>query len=124
MERQRISVLHFSNEIVRGGVEEHMLTLLQRFDREWFRLHLACPSGLIAKFRPDLPGDVDVIPLCFQSPLDLRSATRLTQILRERRIDILHSHMFHASLVASPVGWLSRVPVIVETPHVREQWRK
>jgi len=31
--------------------------------------------------------------------------------------------MFRASLFASPVGWLSRVPVIVETDHVREIWR-
>jgi glycosyltransferase involved in cell wall biosynthesis len=38
-------------------------------------------------------------------------------------VDILHSHIFRASLFASPVGWLCRVPVIIETPHLREAWR-
>ena len=32
--------------------------------------------------------------------------------------------MFQASRLASPLGWLARVPVIIETPHVREHWRK
>jgi len=27
-------------------------------------------------------------------------------------------------MLSSPVGWLCRVPVIIETPHVREHWRK
>jgi glycosyltransferase involved in cell wall biosynthesis len=32
--------------------------------------------------------------------------------------------MFQASRLASPLGWLARVPVVIETPHVREHWRK
>ena len=45
-------------------------------------------------------------------------------MLVRRRVDILHSHMFQASRLASPLGWLARVPVVIETPHVREHWRK
>src|SRR5258708_4856096 len=124
MGQQRISVLHFSNGLVRGGAEEHMLMLLQRLNRERFRLHLACPAELISKLQPELPADIELLPLFFQSPADAPAAFRLARALRGRRIDILHSHMFQASMVASPVGWLSRVPVIVETTHVREHWRK
>ena len=31
--------------------------------------------------------------------------------------------MFQASRLASPLGWLTRVPVRIETTHVRQHWR-
>ncbi len=123
-ERERLSVLHFANEVVRGGAEEHMLMLLRTLDRSLFRLGLVCPPQLIEKFGPDLPPDVDVVALSFMTPSQIGAAFRFAGILRTWRPDVLHSHMFHASLVASPVGWACRVPVVIETPHVREHWRQ
>jgi glycosyltransferase involved in cell wall biosynthesis len=123
MKLDRISVLQFSNEFVRGGAEEHMMTLLRGLNREYFRICLVCTPELAKLLRPDLPRDVEVIPLSFHKPWQAATAVSLGRILRSRRIQILHSHLFYASLHASPMGWLCRVPVIIETPHVREQWR-
>ena len=123
MNGQRISVLHFSNTLVRGGAEEYMLTLLRGLDRSQFHLSLVCTPEVARKLQPDLPPDVALLPLCFHKPSQARTAMRLGRFLREQRTDILHSHMFYASLFASPIGWLCRVPVIIETPHVRESWR-
>lgn len=118
-----LNILYFSNEPVRGGVEEHILLLLRGLDRNRFRPHLVCHPELVPKLQPDLPGDVDVLPLYFEHPNQLAPALRFAQVLRKCRVDILHSHLFRASLVASPIGWLCRVPLILETPHVRELWR-
>lgn len=123
MKSRPISVLYFSNELVRGGAEEHVLTLMRGLDRELFCAHLACPPELAEKLRHDLPEDVGVTPLCLRKPSQLGAALDLARLLRIRRVDILHSHLFYGSLFASPVGCLCRVPVIVETPHVRELWR-
>ena len=119
-----ISVLHFSNTLVRGGVEEHILTLLRGLDRRYFRLYLVCTPEVAIKLQPDLPGDVELMPLCLMQPSLIASAFRLAQIIRKHRVDILHSHLFYSSLFASPIGRLCRVPVIIETPHVRELWRR
>src|ERR1700689_369804 len=118
-----IPVMYFSNSVVRGGAEEPMLTLLRHLDRKYFRLHLVCPLECAEKLKADVPGDVRLIPLLFQKPYELSAASRFAKLLREYRIGILHSHLFGASLVASPIGWMCRVPVIMETPHVREAWR-
>jgi L-malate glycosyltransferase len=118
-----LSVLHFSNALVRGGAEEHILTLLRGFDRRLFRLHLACTPEVAAALGSDLPGDVELFPLRLNRPSQILAAIGLARILRSRRVDVLHSHLFYGSLFASPIGWLCRVPLIVETPHVREQWR-
>jgi glycosyltransferase involved in cell wall biosynthesis len=124
MSAQPISVLYFTNTDARGGAEEHMLTLLRGLDRTHFRLHLVCPPEVAEMLRPDLPADVELLPLCLRRPSQVGAAIRLGQIMRERRVDILHSHLFYGSLFASPVGWLCCVPVVLETPHLSERWRQ
>lgn len=118
-----ISVLYFSNEFSRGGAEAHLLTLLHGLNRELFRLHLVCTPMMASELRQDLPSDVEVIRLSLRKPTQVFQALALAKVLREKQVDLLHSHMFYASLFASPIGWLSGVPIIFETPHVREQWR-
>lgn len=124
MTQSLVSVLYFSNSGGRGGAEEHILTLLRGLDRRRFRPCLVCRPNLAAQISKDVPPDVDLLPLRFEHPAQVAGARRLARILRERQVDVLHSHMFRASLAASPVGWLCRVPVILETPHVRELWRR
>lgn len=124
MKAQPISVLFFTRVPVWGGAEEHMLTLLRSIDRQLFRLHLACPAELANQIQPHLPPDVALFPLSLKRADLLGDAFRLVKILRGARIGILHSHMSYSSRFASPIGWVCRVPVILETPHVRELWRK
>jgi glycosyltransferase involved in cell wall biosynthesis len=114
----------FDNEVVRGGAEEHMLCLLRSLDRVRFRPLLVCPEGLLALLRPDLPPDVEVLPLSLQSYRELHRIKTLCGFLRSQRVQVLHSHGFRPSLIASPIGRGLGVPVNVETPHVREYWRK
>jgi len=123
MSRAPISLLYFTNSVVRGGAEEHLLTLMRGLDRRLFRVDLVATPEVAGLIRPDLPADVELIPLGLRKPSDFKAAVRLSRIIRQRRVHILHSHLFYSSVFASPIGWLCRVPVIMETPHVREQWR-
>jgi glycosyltransferase involved in cell wall biosynthesis len=123
MKKPPISVLLFSNTTVRGGAEEHILTLLQRLDRKLFRPSLVCPEVLAEKLLPDLPADVEFVTLWLDKLTQVAAGFRLAQVIQRRQVDVLHSHMFRASLFASPIGWLCRVPVIIETAHGREAWR-
>jgi L-malate glycosyltransferase len=119
-----IPVLHFTYSQVYAGAEEHMLALLRGLDRERFRPLLACHPRLLEGMRHALPGDVEVFPIRLEGLGSYRAAWQLGRILRNQRVEILHSHMFHSSLLASPIGWACGVPVIIETPHVAERWRK
>ncbi|MFB3813633.1 MAG: glycosyltransferase family 4 protein [Terriglobales bacterium] len=119
-----ISVLLVSNAVVRGGAEEHILQLLGGLDRKLFRLHLACPPELARLYGSDVPSDVVVTTLNLDRLSDVSGAWKLARFIRRHKIDLMHSHMFRASLFASPVGWLCRVPVIIDTSHGRELWRK
>lgn len=121
---KKISILYFSNETDRGGAEEHLLSLLRGLDRSLFQLHLACTDEMAKKLRLDMPEDVEIFRMMLRKTTHFAGMIQLARILRERHIGILHSHMFYASLFASPIGRLLGVPLILETPHVREQWRK
>ena len=123
MTGDRITILHFSNSLVRGGAEQYILTLLRGLDGQRFRQCLVCTPPVAERMRPDVPPGVELIALELRRPRQWRQALRLSRILRGRRVDILHSHLFYASLFASPLGKLCRVPVILETPHLREHWR-
>jgi len=124
MTGERIRLAYFSNATARGGAEEHILTLLRGLDRARFQPFLVCSPEVALKLGTDVPSDVDVFPLTYKKLTHMIGAFRLTQFLRRNRIQILHSHLFNASLFASPVGRLSGVTVIMETPHLRERWRQ
>jgi glycosyltransferase involved in cell wall biosynthesis len=124
MSRHPIPVLHFTRTVARYGAEEHILTLLRHFGRDRFRLHLVCMPELAEQIRKDLPDDVVLFPMDLTRLGRLEAAREFARILRERRIEILHSHMSFSSRFASPVGAACGVPVILETPHVAENWRR
>ena len=124
MSQAPISIMMFCNTIVRAGVEEHILELLRGLDRRQFRLHLACPKVLLDQYGNDIPKDVHVTPIMLDRLSDFRSILLLARTLRQQKIDIVHSHMFQGSLFSAPIARFCSVPVVIETTHVRETWRK
>ena len=117
-------VLYFSNSLERGGAEEHLLTLLRGLDGTQFRAALACMPELARALASDLPAHVEVVPIRLRRPGDWRGALRLCRWMRARRPAVVHSHLFYASLFASPLARACGVPAVVETPHVSERWRQ
>ncbi|MGH9342626.1 MAG: glycosyltransferase [Terriglobia bacterium] len=120
----RISVLHFTNSSLWGGVEGHVCGLLCNLSRSTFRVHLVCDPALYERFRQAIPADIAITPLVLSSPKHLASALRFARLLRREQPQVVHSHMFWSSLFASPIAWACRVPVTVETLHGTEAWRK
>ncbi|MGH9417120.1 MAG: glycosyltransferase [Terriglobales bacterium] len=122
VEERRMRVLHFSNGEARGGAEEHMLTLLRGLNRRRFELLLACPPALGAQL-PDLPADIRVTPWAPMNPWEAAPGWRLARFLRRERVDLVHAHLSCASRAVAPWARLAGA-VMLETPHVREGWRR
>jgi glycosyltransferase involved in cell wall biosynthesis len=120
----KLPVCMFTNATVRAGAENHMLDLMRRLDRCRFEICLACPAPLIDLFRGDLPGDVRTFPVSILRPTDGRAMLQFAGFLRREKVQIVHSHGFRSSLFASPIASWAGVPVAIETPHIREYWRR
>ncbi len=120
----KLPLCMFTNATVRGGAEEHMLGLIERLNRSAFAISLACPPALLELLGNDLPSDVEVLPVSILWPSDIGAMARFASFLRKQKIQIVHSHGFRASVLASPVAFWAGVPAVVETPHIREHWRR
>src|SRR5207244_315915 len=101
------SVAEFLCQVLKelNGCGVHVRPLLRRLDRSRFRPHFVCSPGVTDKLRPDTPDDGELIALDLLKPGHVGAAIRLARVLRQRRIGILHSHLFFGSLFASPIGW-------------------
>ena len=116
-------MLHFTNAGARGGAEEHVLTLLRGLDRARFDPLLLCTPETLAKLAPDLPAAWRPC-LCAcggRATSAARVAARRPPAPAARGRPALAPVLQQP--LRLPAGPAGGVPVIVETPHVREQWR-
>jgi glycosyltransferase involved in cell wall biosynthesis len=109
---------------VRGGIEEHVLSLLAHLPGRGFQPYLAAPPDLLRLMAPELAlAGVRTVAIRRSSPSDFRDAVVLLKALRQEPIAIVHSHLFVGSMFASPLARLARVRAVVETFHLPEVWR-
>jgi glycosyltransferase involved in cell wall biosynthesis len=95
-----IRILHIFGTMNRGGAEMRTLELMRHIDRNQFRFEFCCLSGnpgvLDDEIR-SLGGQVHLLKWS-------RGFTRrFRQLLRQRRIDVVHSHVHHFS------GYIMRI---------------
>ena len=120
-----VRLLVFLNSRERAGVEEVALAVAKGLARNRFEVHLAAPTPLLDSFAPDLEGcAVETLGIHLVSFRQWREMKRFIGYLRRRRIQIVNPHRFYATLFAAPLARMAGVPVVIETTHGPEAWRK
>lgn len=114
---KKISVLHCVYTMEYGGIETVVINWIRNTDKEKFDVRLVCFS---------VPGDfhvpfvevaaregltVTTVPWTRTKPV-WRAARVLSRLLREHRVDILHTHNFYAELVGFLAAKMVRVKTI------------
>ncbi len=123
-ERRPVRIAYIMASDVRAGVEEHVLSLVARLNRQKFEPFVVAPPRLIEAFGKDLTDlDATVLPLSVGGLMDVKNRLIFRRFLRENKIDIVNTHMFLASMKYTPVAFMSRVPVRLETSHGVDKWR-
>jgi len=108
----------------RGGVEEHVLSIVRQIDRSRFLPFVVAPPKLLELFGKDLTEtETTVLPLKLNGFFDVTGRLNFISFLRKNRIKIVNTHMFIASISFSPLARLAGVPVLLETSHGVEKWR-
>ncbi|MEO8354029.1 MAG: glycosyltransferase, partial [Chthoniobacteraceae bacterium] len=103
-------VLHIIDSFDLGGGQTALLNLLRALDRQRFDLEVACMHGR-GVFWEDFT--VLGIPVHSLSPRKWLPfyVPRLIALIRTRRFDIVHCHLFGANWIAKPLATLCAVPV-------------
>ena len=94
----KTNVLHIIDTLGIGGAEKILVGTVNGLP--WFQHHVVYLNGSDA-MASNLPEDCQIIKLNCRSKFDIvRSAFKLNKYIRENNIEIVHSHLFMASLVA------------------------
>ncbi len=123
IERSRTTVLHLIDSLPREGAEMVIYDLVQRGDREEFDF-LVCAltrGGGVARMLEEI--GVPVFILGRDSFLDRKAFRRLLGIVRDRRVDVIQTHLFSSHLW----GWAAvlRFPRVrlLRTEHNMSEWK-
>ncbi|MDY6913650.1 MAG: glycosyltransferase [Planctomycetota bacterium] len=116
---RRLHVCQLITELAPAGAERCVYELARRLDGRRFDVQVVSLRGGAVADRLHACG-VKVSVLGVRGRWDLLKLATLTSILRRERIDLLHTHLFHADLAGRPAAYLASVPHIVHTVHVAE----
>ncbi len=133
LNRPRILYLSATTHV--GGAEISLLNLLEALDRTKFEPIVVCPGeGRLAELLRRRGIRVEILPLpgairgarrlsfSFWNPYHVARAAlavlwtnvRLFRFLRRENVVLLHANSMKADLYASPVAWISGVPIVWE----------
>lgn len=113
---------HIITTLDPGGAENHLLALATGLDRTRFDCDVVYLKGegrLAPRFADS------AIPVAHFEMEGLRKATsllRLVSWLRERRYDVVHTHLFKADVYGGLAADRAGVPAIVSTKHNEDQY--
>lgn len=123
MHEKPVTVLYLVTELDVGGAERNLFELARRIDRARFRPVVAAlkGGGAISGWLAD--AGIPVHDLGVRSRLDLACVFRLAKLLRDEKVDVLHSFLFHANLIGRLAAAFARVPVVISSVRVAERER-
>ena len=120
---KKITVLHVIDSLPREGAEMVVHDLIQQGDGERFTF-LVCAltrGGGVADMLRAI--DVPVFILGRRSPYDLKSFRKFLKLLKENRVDIIHTHLFSSHLWGGMAALLSPGRVLFRTEHNMSEWK-
>lgn len=102
---RRIKVMLAIDGLGLGGAEMVVRDLARHLDREWFDVCICCTKGLGGSIGEDLVRDgydVFVLPGQQDGRVDYLTALKFRRAIKNRQIDIVHTHALPALLDAAP----------------------
>lgn len=101
-------------QLVQGGAERQLLTLLEGIRRERFQPTVFCLSDLVEPMGPLVRATgTEVVVVPRRGHFDVSRVFRLARELRERRIQLLHAYLLEANIYAGLARLRTgRIPLI------------
>ena len=106
-----------------GGTEQSILSLYSKMDKAFYRPCIVTLVGDGSLMRRARDHGIDAFHLAMRGPLDASIVFRIWEIVRARDISILHTYLYHTSILGRLLGWASMVPVVLCSMRSTDDWR-
>jgi len=115
-----IQVLQIIGNAIVGGMETYVSNLITRLPNDEFQFTCLCPyeSAFTASLRRQ-GFKVYITPI--QDDPAWRSVEMAVELVRQQRVDLIHSHLLNAHTLAGVAGRMTNTPAI-STIHARTLW--
>lgn len=117
---KRLRILYLVNDLrAHGGAEVALANLVTHLDRNRFEIWVGgiFGKGLLEE-RLRLPrGHVVSFGFRRRFYADIKGLLRLVHFLKQKQIQVIHTHLFAANTVGRVAAQLARVPIVVATEH-------
>lgn len=122
--RQPIKVMSIIWSLGLGGAEQVVIRLAAGLDRKRFVPLICClnAEGPFAQ-RARLAG-IEVMALGKRGRYDAAVLWKLIRVMRSRRIDVVHTHLWGANFWGRIAARCAGVPTVVATEHNVDTWKK
>jgi glycosyltransferase involved in cell wall biosynthesis len=120
----KIDVLHLIGTLSPGGAERNLFYLAPYLRQSRLRYAICCLQRR-GEFADDVEAQgIPVFEIGYRKRFLVTSVLRLTQMLRERQVKVLHTHLYESGFVGRLAAWRAGVPVIVVHEHGKTLWKK
>lgn len=119
----RLRILYLITDLHVGGAEKAVCQLVLGLDRERFGPTVVCLTDRGELGRMLEGRGVEVIHLNLTAWSAWIGVIRLARLLRRKRIDVLHSFLFHANLAGRLAAFLAGTPRVIGSVRVAEPRR-
>ena len=117
--KQPLRVLQLITELRPGGAERIVYELARGLPPERYAVQVCslrpCTGALAESLRQ---AGLPVHSLEMACKCDLRAYWRLANLLRSERIQLLHSHLFHANLLGRLAARRAGTPAVLSLIHI------
>jgi len=124
----RHHVLHLITRLPIGGAERMLLGVLRNLDATRFDSIVCCiqDRGELADEVESLGIPVHALGLMERGGFDRRVAPALRRLIREQKVEVVHSHLYHANLYGRLATWRDGIPIIasVHNTYTRRKWHR
>ena len=107
-------VMHVITGLRTGGAENQLLLLTRHTSTDSTVVALTNPDEIATALREE---GVPVFDLAMRGNKDLAAVGRLARLMRRERPDVVHLHLYRATLYGRVAARLAGVPVVVTTEH-------
>jgi glycosyltransferase involved in cell wall biosynthesis len=111
----RIVLLHVIDTLGLGGAERFLVGLCTTLPADRYQVIVSAVSGNGPRSEDLSRAGVELWPLEARSNRDLRALFRLARFIRQRRVDIVHTHLFVGGAFGRLAAVLAGVPIRVTT---------
>lgn len=123
---QKIRILHLITRLPIGGAERLLLGILRNLDPNEFESVVCCiqDRGELAEEAEAMGIPMIALNLMQRGGHDRQVVPALRRIIRERDIDLIHTHLYHANLYGRLAARREGIPAIasVHNTYKKQKW--